>query len=317
MKFIVVGGAGFLGHNVVQQAESLGHECFIIDNLYNYNFIPHDDLKYLAHERKNQMRSNVHHIDIQDKRHLDSFFLSFAGNVSAVIYLADFPNSAVVNSNPALAASLMPANLIRLLELTKAHSIPKFVYISSDAVYGSSADNLEESLVCCPKNHYGILKLAGEQLVKHYTNSFDHVILRPSTIYGNYGTEQQLVIKFILSAVRGQSIKVNSSSVDLVHVEDVARGIIGATLGKNSVNNTYNIAKSQSFSLADAANLAVSVVGQGSVNVVEGIADNSTGSLSITKAVEDFGYSPQVDVDRGFQECFNWVKSSPIWKAKS
>jgi nucleoside-diphosphate-sugar epimerase len=47
MKFIVTGGAGFIGHNVVQQLEALGHECFIIDNITNYGFVPKDELEYL------------------------------------------------------------------------------------------------------------------------------------------------------------------------------------------------------------------------------------------------------------------------------
>jgi len=39
MKFIVTGGAGFIGHNVVKQLEELGHECFVLDSVTNYGFV--------------------------------------------------------------------------------------------------------------------------------------------------------------------------------------------------------------------------------------------------------------------------------------
>jgi nucleoside-diphosphate-sugar epimerase len=77
MRFIVTGGAGFIGHNVVRQLEQLGHECFIIDCVTDYGFVSKDELAYLAKARKNRIRSSIHHIDIRDHTRVETFFKTF------------------------------------------------------------------------------------------------------------------------------------------------------------------------------------------------------------------------------------------------
>ena len=321
MKFIVTGGAGFVGHNVVRQLEALGHECFIVDNITDYGFMPKDELKYLSKERKKRIRAGVHHIDIRNHRQLETFFMSFAGGVDAVIHLASFPRQKVVNANPVLGSEVMSTALVDLLELTKIHRIPKFVYISSSMVYGDFTDQVTEDAVCNPQGQYGIMKLMGEYLVKDYTRRgfFEHSIIRPSAVYGELDVEDRVVSKFMLAAMRGQTLKVNgeSETLDFTFVEDAAAGIVGATLSKNAANKTYNITKSHSWSLLDAANLAVSIAGRGTVEVRSKDADfPSRGALNIDAARRDFGYNPQVDVEEGFRRYHDWFKASPFWSTK-
>ena len=104
MKFIVTGGAGFIGHNVVRILESQGHECFVIDNQTDYGFVPQDELRYLVRERRKQIRALPHNVDIRDYKKLDGFFASFGFKADAVIHLASFPRQKVVNQNPVMAA---------------------------------------------------------------------------------------------------------------------------------------------------------------------------------------------------------------------
>jgi nucleoside-diphosphate-sugar epimerase len=138
-------------------------------------------------------------------------------------------------------------------------------------------------------------------------------------VYGEYDVEDRVVSKFMLDAMRDKMLKVNGASetLDFTYVEDAAAGIVGATLSKNAVNNTYNITKSHSWSLLDAANLAVSIAGSGSVQVRDKDADfPSRGALNIDAARRDFGYNPQVDVDEGFKRYHDWFITSLYWKNK-
>lgn len=321
MKFLVTGGVGFIGHNVVRQLEQLGHECFVIDCVTDYGFVPKDELAYLFTARKNRIRSSIHHIDIRDHSRLETFFKTFGHACDAVIHLASFPRQKVVNQNPIWGSEVMSTALVKLLELTKISRIPKFVYISSSMVYGDFTDQVKEDFNCRPQGQYGIMKLMGEWLVKDYSRRkcFDHVIIRPSAVYGEYDVEDRVVSKFMLSAMRGQTLKVNGAgeTLDFTYVEDAAMGIVQAALSSNVVNKTYNITKSHSHSLLDAANLAVKIAGRGSIECKDKDADfPSRGALNIDAARSDFGFDPKIDVEEGFRRYHTWFSESEFWNSK-
>jgi len=321
MKFIITGGAGFIGHNVVRQLESQGHTCFVIDSVTNYGFVNKAELEYLRVARLARMKAGVHYVDLREHKQVEDFFRTFSADCAAVIHLASFPRQKVVSRNPVWGSEVMSTSLVNLLELTKNYHIPKFVYISSSMVYGDFKDDVTEDYLCRPQGQYGIMKLMGEHLVKDYTrrNCFDHVIIRPSAVYGEYDVEDRVVSKFMLAAMRGETLRVNGANemLDFTYVEDAAAGIVAATLHSNAINGTYNITKSHSTSLLQAAGLAIRIAGAGTVQVGAKDAEfPSRGALNINHAKRDFGFNPKVDVEEGFQRYHDWFKSSPYWKSK-
>lgn len=319
MKILITGGAGFIGHNVVKFLEQKGHQCYIVDTFTNYGFVPKEELDYLKRERKRRINSSVHSVDITDRKGIDNMFMTFHPEV--VIHLASFPRQKVVNANPGLASEVMTTGLINLLEASKVHKVKKFVYISSSMVYGNFTDDVREDAACNPQGQYGIMKLAGEWLTRDYTRQghFDHVIIRPSAVYGEWDVEDRVVSKFMLTAMRDGVLKVNGAgeSLDFTYVEDAAKGIAQAALSDIAKNKTYNITKSHSYTLLDAAELAVRIVGKGTIELRDRDHDfPSRGALNIDAARRDFGYDPQVDVEEGFQRYYNWFKSSTYWQKK-
>lgn len=321
MKFIVTGGSGFIGHNVIRQLEAQGHDCFILDNVTDYGFIPEDELTYLYRSRRERMRANTHHIDLCEHDRVRAFFSNFAFDVDAVIHLASFPRQKIVNSNPIWGSEVMSTGLVNLLEVCKAYCIPKFVYISSSMVYGDFEDNVTEDYNCQPQGQYGIMKLMGEHLVKDYTRRgcFDHVIIRPSAVYGEYDVEDRVVSKFMLAAMRGETLKVNGANetLDFTYVEDAARGIAQATISPDAINKTYNITKSHSTTLLQAAEMAVKIAGRGTIECRDKDADfPSRGALDITAARRDFDFNPVVDVEEGFNRYYEWFNTSQYWQER-
>ena len=313
MKILVTGGLGLIGHNIVQRLESQGHQVFITDIKATYGLIPQAELDYLMVERRKKIATDrIHAVDIADRDGVA--WLMRIYQPDAVIHLASFPRQKVVNVDPQSGSKTMSEGLLNLLEQSRRHSISKFVYVSSSMVYGDFDDDVTEDAPCRPIGQYAIMKLAGEWLVKDYSRRgyFDHIIIRPSAVYGELDVEDRVVSKFLLTAMQGGVIKVNGANetLDFTHVDDVADGIVAATLSEHR-NRTYNITKSHSRTLLEAAELAVAIAGQGTIQVHDKDADfPSRGSLNIDAARQDLGFDPQVDIDKGFKRYYEWLDNS-------
>jgi nucleoside-diphosphate-sugar epimerase len=319
-KILVTGGYGLIGHNVVMLLKNLGHDVTICDTLTDYGIIPADEMGYLRLERLKRVGPcKSYDYDISSAYHMKQVFAATKPDI--VIHLASFPRQKVVNANPILGARVMSEGLLNLLEESKKHQVSKFVYISSSMVYGSFPDDVTEDYNCKPQGQYGILKLSGEWLVKDYSRRgcFTHTIIRPSAVYGPFDVEDRVIAKFMLTAMRGGVLNVNGAgeTLDFTYVDDAADGIVAASLSDNTDNKTYNITKSHSRTLLDAAELAVKIVGKGSITVRDKDKDfPSRGALNIDAARKDFDYDPQVDVEEGFQRYYDWLSNSEFWKNK-
>jgi nucleoside-diphosphate-sugar epimerase len=316
MSILVTGGLGLIGHHVVERLCKLGHQVSIIDTRTNYGIIPQDEIDYLMDERIEKLKGYspfVYDEDISDKDKMEEIFNIEQPEI--VIHMASFPRQKVVNANPAQGSRVMSEGLLNLLEASKNYDVRKFVYISSSMVYGDFTDDVTEDAICNPQGQYGIMKLAGEWLVKDYTrrDNLVHTIIRPSAVYGPLDVEDRVISKFILNAMRGSPLMVNGATetLDFTYVDDAADGIVAAALSDNTENKTYNITKSHSHTLLDAAKLAVKVVGKGEIIVGDKDIDfPSRGALNIDAARKDFDFDPKVDVEEGFEIYYNWLKDS-------
>jgi len=316
MKILVTGGLGLIGHNVVKRLQAQSHTVSVIDNRTTYGMIPQSELDYLIGERLKKIKLSPSHLytrDICNRESIDDIFEIEQPNV--VIHMASFPRQKVVNADPAWGSRVMMEGLINVLESAKKHHVNRVVYISSSMVYGDFVDDVAEDAVCRPQGQYGIMKLAGEHLVKDYTRRrcFDHVILRPSAVYGPLDVEDRVVSKFMLTAMRGGVLRVNGSSetLDFTYVDDAADGVVAAALVPAATNQTFNITKSHSVSLLEAARMIIEIVGKGSIELRDKDADfPSRGALNIDRARAVLGYNPQVDVEEGFENYYGWLSKS-------
>lgn len=322
MNILVTGGLGLIGHNVVKRLQDQGHQVSIMDTQTNYGIIPQDEIDYLMSERIKKLKEGdyCYDYDISNGSQVDHVFHFEKPEI--VIHMASFPRQKVVNADPAWGSRVMSEGLLNLLEASKSYNVRKFVYISSSMVYGDFTDDVTEDAVCNPQGQYGIMKLAGEWLVKDYTrrDNIVHTIIRPSAVYGPLDVEDRVIAKFMLTAMRNGTLNVNGAgeTLDFTYVEDAANGIVGAALSDNTENKTYNITKSHSRTLLDAANLAVKIAGKGTINVRDKDADfPSRGALNIDAARRDFGYDPKVDVEEGFQKYYDWLSTSEYWTKKN
>ena len=310
MRILVSGGLGFIGHEVVRLLRE--HDVMVIDSMTNYDFIPLDQMMKLFHLRQADLRNQVptRHIDIRDRSTIAKCFEDFRPDV--VIHLASFPRQKVVLQNPSVASEVMSTGLINLLEASKV-SVSKFVYISSSMVYGDFDDYVPETQECKPKGQYAIMKYMGEKLVADYRKHFDYTIVRPSAVYGPRDVEDRVLSKFVLNALRGETLKVrgNEEVLDFTHVTDTAQGIALAAT-KNCEHDTYNITRCENnpITLYMAANRVVELLGRGDIEVVDrDLNFPSRGRLDITRARNDLGYEPTVNFAQGCEDYVKWMRS--------
>lgn len=323
MNILVTGGLGFIGHKVVQLLKAQRHHIVIVDNATTYGIIPKYELDYLLDERRLRISPCiVHDADIADKGTMN--YIMSRHEIDLVIHLASFPRQKVVNANPCWGSHTMSEGLLSLLEAAKNNQVKKFVYVSSSMVYGNFKDEyfdgINETHECNPIGQYGIMKLAGEWLVKDYGRrcNMAYTILRPSAVYGPLDVEDRVVSKFLLAAMRGETIQVNGpkESLDFTYVDDAADGIASASVSDNTDNMTYNVTRGQSRTLLEAAELAVCIAGRGQIQVNDR-DDNfpSRGQLNIVRAQSDFSFSPTVNIEEGFQDYYDWLSNS-IYRTK-
>ena len=314
-KILVTGGMGFIGHNVVRLLQSLKHNVQVVDALTSYGVTDKEELEYLYNQRltKINKKTQIYKIDIADSS-LDQVFDSFKPDV--VIHLASFPRQATVRANPTEAAHTMCKGLVNVLDCCARHEVAKVLYASSSMVYGNFDDAKEDDQLN-PSGSYSIWKIAGEELVKEYNRNtgLEYVIVRPTAVYGPMDVSDRVVSKFLISAMRDEKLNVNGAdeTLDFTFVDDCATGIVLASLGHTI--GTYNISRSHRCTIAEAANLAVKIAGKGTVNIRDKDKDfPSRGTLNTSKAQKDFKFDPKIDIDKGLEMYYNWIKDSTFYK---
>jgi len=160
MKFLVTGGHGLIGHNVVARLQKREEDVVVVDNHTNYGIIPQAEMNYLLGERLKKLQPHKEYLDDIANTELIEHIVG-AEKPNTIIHCASFPRQKVVNANPAWGADVMMRGLINLLESAKSHGVERFVYISSSMVYGDFEDQVLEDDPCNPQGQYGIMKLAG------------------------------------------------------------------------------------------------------------------------------------------------------------
>lgn len=312
--FLITGSSGFIGHNVVQMLT--GYDLFGVDNHTNYDSYDSLALSRLISARQQLLPPSFREL-ILDIRNVElkSRLHSIGCEPKTVIHTASYPRQHEVQNNPIDASETMISGLLNVLNSTK-HSCKKFVFISSSMVYGDYRSGASEETATNPNTLYGILKLAGENIVKNFCsiNNINYTIIRPSAVYGELDVSGRLVGKFLTSAIKNEELVVKGQDeiLDFTYVKDLARGIVDASLSEVTNNQTYNLTRSDGChrTILDAANLSIKLANSGTIAIAT--RDKSfpkRGNLSIDNARRDFAYNPTTDIETGFKKYYDWIRS--------
>lgn len=233
----------------------------------------------------------------------------------AALPLAKLPN---LNTEEAREGSVDSTSfLLETIGQIKLESdyLPKrFIYASSSMVYGDLEDSeFSEESKTNPKEIYGIMKLAGEVITKGLGEFFGipYSIIRPSAVYGPTDMNRRVTQIFVEKAMLGQSITVqgHDEKLDFTHVKDVANGFVLAAIENKGINEIFNITHGSAHTLLDFIDCLKANFPDLDYMITERDAFRpKRGTLSINKANDLIGYSPQYTLKKGIDEYIEFIK---------
>ena len=249
MKYVVTGGAGFIGSNIVKKLVSKGNNVTVIDNLYTGKESNLEAVK----DKIIFLKDSILNIDLLEKE---------MKNIDGVFHQAALASVQDSFSKPDEYHNVNVNGTENILKMAKKNNF-KVVYASSSSVYGNPEKiPIKESDSKNPINPYAETKLKKEELAVKYSKIGVKVIgLRYFNVFGNGQSKEYAgVIKLFLERIQNKlPPKINGDGLqarDFVFVEDVANANIMA-MESNVDHAFFNVGTNTNISVTELAHLMI------------------------------------------------------------
>ena len=328
-NIVLIGGAGFIGHNLAIHLQSLGAEVNIIDGMQvnnllslvdNVDNLPYPELSSaIIRERTQLLKSAKVKIKVQDVRDyhaLSKLLPDIKPNI--IIQLAAVSHANRSNKDPYSTFD----NSFRTLEnsldwaRSKDSNVEQFIFFSSSMVYGNfKGDQVDENSLCDPLGIYGALKYGSEKIVIGYKQTFGlpYTIIRPSALYGERCISRRVGQIFIENSLMGKEIVMSDEgreALDFTYINDLVDGVIRCIGNKNALNETFNLTYGKACSIADMAEIIKHYFPDIKVrNVERDKLMPKRGTLNVDKARDLIGYNPNWPLEKGYPQYIDWYKN--------
>jgi nucleoside-diphosphate-sugar epimerase len=326
-KILLVGGSGFIGHNLALYLKEKNANPYIVDSLSINNLYSLDNgeiknknlYSAILNNRIDLLKKKKIELIIKDARdHLAVSKIYKQIDPDIIIHLAAVSHANKSNKDPHTTFDNSLRTLENTLDYAKVNK-KHVIYLSSSMVYGNfDGKDVSEETNCKPMGIYGTLKLSGEHIVKAYSSVFDlpYTIIRPSALYGERCVSRRVGQIFIENAIQDLDININGSGdekLDFTYIDDLVQGIYKSCINENSKNQTFNITFGNSRKLSELADLVKSEFPKVKINYVgKEQFMPERGTLNIDKAKKLIDYSPQYKLDDGYIKYIKWYKN--FWK---
>lgn len=311
MRYLVTGGAGFIGAHVVQALLEQGEQVVIIDDLNDFydKKIKQTNLETLC------KGAEFVQADIRDYEAVNQALER--SHPDQIIHLAARAGVRPSLDNPELYIDTNIKGTWNLLETAKKMEIKDIIFASSSSVYGvnKKVPFAENDLIQSTISPYAATKIAGEQLCSNYSHLYDMrcICLRFFTVYGPGQRPDLAIHKFTRLIDEGQPIPLfgdGSTERDYTYVDDIVQGVLAATKYKNKKFDIFNLGESQTTKLLQLVNTIEAALGK-KANIQwedEQPGDVPRTFADISKSKELLGYNPQVPIAEGIPRFVQWYK---------
>jgi UDP-glucose 4-epimerase len=308
MKYLVTGGAGFIGSHIATALVERGDEVRVLDNLRTGSRL---NLAHLSGD-----------IELVEGDLLNAEEVERAVEDVEVIFheaaLASVPRSV---AKPLDTHAVCVTGTLNVLEAARQAGARRVVFAGSSSVYGNKqAMSKREADVMAPLSPYAAAKMAGEAYCQSYTACFglETVVLRYFNVFGPRqdpnGEYSAVIPKFVALMLRGKRPIVfgdGQQSRDFTYVEDVVRGNLLAADSVAAVGRVFNIACGRQQSLLELIESINGALGTSIEPVFEaaraGDVRESLADIAEARAV--LGYEPAVSFDDGLQRSIDYYRA--------
>ncbi|MEM3638078.1 MAG: GDP-mannose 4,6-dehydratase [Conexivisphaerales archaeon] len=306
-RFLVTGGAGFIGSHIAEWLVKLGAEVIILDDLSKE---VKTTFPLQSNNRLKVIVGDVRNFDYDSLGRVDGIF-----NEAARALIPSF-------SDPFTDLTVNAGGTIRLLEYCRKTDT-KLVHASSGSVYGNPVSiPISEEHPLNPISPYGISKLVAERYCSFYHQLYgvDVCMLRYFNVYGprqSVSEEMGVIPIFVKRALASEPITIfgdGEQTRDFLNVLDVVKANILAYASDSVAGEAMNIGGGgKEISIRQLAERIKQLCSSESQLIFKQpkpgdirrlVADNS-------KAYRLIGYAPSIDLDLGLLSYVNYVMSSP------
>jgi nucleoside-diphosphate-sugar epimerase len=307
-RYLVTGGAGFIGSNVVRKLLELNHEVRVLDN-------------FLTGKRENlaEVLPQITLIE-GDLRDLPTV-LQACQDVDHVLHIAALPSVPRSVSEPLLSHDINITGTLHVLEAARQQQVKRVVFSSSSSVYGNTLVlPKHEDIPVYPLSPYATHKVSGEFYCHIYYTIYnlETVCLRYFNVFGPrqdpYSHYAAVIPRFISAFQTGEQPTIygdGEQSRDFTYVDNVVSANIAAATAPNVAGEIINIACGQRITINGLAhkigNLLKKDVQPQYDPPRPGDVKHSLADIS--KAKKLLNYSDLVDLDTGLQKTIEWFTS--------
>ncbi|MCK4605660.1 MAG: SDR family oxidoreductase [candidate division Zixibacteria bacterium] len=306
MKYLVTGGAGFIGSNIASKLAEQGEQVRILDNFSSGNeanvaMLP-DDIEVIDG-------------DIRDYWTVEKA----VREIDYVLHQAALPSVPRSVENPLTSNAVNIDGTLNMLEAARNASVKKLVMASSSSVYGESEElPKHEGMVPSPLSPYAVSKLTCEFYLQVYWQlyGFATVSLRYFNIFGPRQDPDSdyaaVVPRFITALLNKQAPTVfgdGEQSRDFTYIDNCVQANILAATTDKMVGDQFNVACGDQFTLNDLLDKLRGIIG---VDVKAKYAPPRSGDIRHSFATIDkiskFGYKPEMGFEEGLRHTVEFFR---------
>ena len=322
-KALLIGGAGFIGHNLALELRRQGVEVdiadgFKVNSLLNLSIQGQEaqDIEVyrdFLEERLELLRSSNTEFIISNATDRYNVSKILDKHYDVVYLLAAVSHASRSNTDPvaAMENGLLP--FINVVSELSDRPCTRLVYLSSSTVYGHfTKEAVDETDTCKPYGMYAVLKHVGEQILFETgkNTELNFSIVRPSALYGERCISRRVSQIFLENAFAGRELVFKGDKeekLDFTYVQDLVQGLILSGFHENGYRELFNITYGNARPVLNLVNILRDYFPKLKLEVME--RDQATplrGTLMNTKAKELLGFNPQWSLEDGYANYIRW-----------